>query len=312
MNVVKDGVRLPAPFITLDVDTQGERGAVGLAFDPKFAENGWVYINFTAKTPSVHQRVSRFTADGDVAVPGSEQVIWDFEPVRNNNHVSGATAFGPDGKLYVAQGDNGVQDQAQRLDNQFGKVIRINPDGTIPVDNPFYATATGKNRAIWALGLRNPFSFEFQPVTGRFSINDVGQNAWEEINEGAPGANYGWPVTEGATTDPRFRAPATFPAEFVGTTCSPISARAGSGDSTRRPARAPTSPAGSGGSSTSKSRPAVTSTSWATEDRTASPPSCGSPSPARPPFGNSGHGRLSAGVARAARLTTSPDAGPRR
>ena len=244
VNVVKGGVILPEPFVTLDVDRQGERGAVGLAFDPNFAENGWVYINHTARTPSIHQRISRFTADGDVAVPGSEQIIWDFDPLVNDNHLSGATAFGPDGKLYVAQGDNGVPPQAQSLENLFGKVIRINPDGTIPEDNPFFATAAGHNRAIWALGLRNPFTFEFQPGTGRLYINDVGQTSWEEINEGAAGANYGWPVTEGPTTDPRFRAPVfaypngsgstsqgcaitgstfyspaspTFPAEFLGT-----------------------------------------------------------------------------------------------
>ena len=76
-----------------------------------------------------------------------------------------------------------------------------------PDDNPFYDTATGANRAIWALGLRNPFTFAFQPGTGRMFINDVGQNTWEEINDGIAGSNYGWPDTEGPTTDPRFRAP---------------------------------------------------------------------------------------------------------
>jgi len=205
--IVKDGVRLPAPFVTLDADISGEHGAVGLAFDPNFAENGWVYVNYTARMPLPHQRISRFTAGGDVAVPGSEQIIWEFEALSNPQHVSGATAFGPDGKLYVAHGDNGVAARAQSLDNQFGKIIRINPDGTIPEDNPFFATAAGNNRAIWALGLRNPFTVEFQPGTGRFFINDVGERSWEEINEGAAGANYGWPVTEGPTTDPRFRGP---------------------------------------------------------------------------------------------------------
>ena len=86
-------------------------------------------------------------------------------------------------------------------------MLRINADGTIPTDNPFYNTATGQNRAIWALGLRNPFTFAFQPGTGRMFINDVGQNAWEEINDGIAGSNYGWPTTEGPTTDPRFRSP---------------------------------------------------------------------------------------------------------
>ncbi|HEV7915559.1 MAG TPA: PQQ-dependent sugar dehydrogenase, partial [Albitalea sp.] len=86
---------------------------------------------------------------------------------------------------------------AQSLSTQVGKILRLNPDGSIPTDNPFYARTTGKNRAIWAYGLRNPFTFAVQPGTGRIHINDVGQNTWEEINVGAPGANYGWPGSEG-------------------------------------------------------------------------------------------------------------------
>jgi hypothetical protein len=86
-------------------------------------------------------------------------------------------------------------------------MLRINSDGTIPSDNPFFNTASGANRSIWALGLRNPFTFAFQPGTNRMFINDVGQNAWEEINDGIAGSNYGWPNTEGPTTNPAFRSP---------------------------------------------------------------------------------------------------------
>jgi hypothetical protein len=93
------------------------------------------------------------------------------------------------------------------LTNLLGKILRINSNGTIPTDNPFFNTASGVNRAIWALGLRNPFSFGFQPGTGRMLINDVGEASWEEINDGIAGSNYGWPATEGQTTDPRFRSP---------------------------------------------------------------------------------------------------------
>ena len=96
---------------------------------------------------------------------------------------------------------------AQAMTTLQGKLLRLNPDGSIPDDNPFYHTAHGKYRAIWALGLRNPFTFAVQPGTGRILINDVGQGTWEEINEGVAGANYGWPVTEGPTSDPRFRGP---------------------------------------------------------------------------------------------------------
>jgi glucose/arabinose dehydrogenase len=93
------------------------------------------------------------------------------------------------------------------MNNLLGKMLRINKDGTIPTDNPFYGTATGNNRAIWALGLRNPFTFAFNPGRIEMHINDVGQNTWEEINEGIAGANYGWPTTEGSTTDPGFVSP---------------------------------------------------------------------------------------------------------
>src|SRR5215213_5908560 len=111
--------------------------------------------------------------------------------------MGGAINYGKDGKLYIATGDNETPTNSQQLTNLFGKMLRINKDGTIPTDNPFYATASGKNRAIWALGLRNPFKFAIQPTTGTTFINDVGEDAWEEINRGAAGANYGWPRYEG-------------------------------------------------------------------------------------------------------------------
>jgi hypothetical protein len=104
-------------------------------------------------------------------------------------------------------GENANRDNAQSLGNRLGKILRLNADGTIPTDNPFFGQATGANRAIWALGLRNPFTFAFQPGTGRMFINDVGERTWEEINVGAPGANYGWPTTEGATSNPDFVTP---------------------------------------------------------------------------------------------------------
>jgi hypothetical protein len=122
-------------------------------------------------------------------------------------HQGGAIHFGADGKLYVAVGDHGDHPRSQQLSNQNGKILRLNKDGSIPTDNPFYNVATGKNRAIWALGLRNPYTFAIQPGTGRMLINDVGENSWEEVDEGRAGANYGWPVTEGATSDARFKSP---------------------------------------------------------------------------------------------------------
>src|SRR6185436_11121568 len=155
-----------------------------------------------------HNRVSRFFASGDVALPGSEAVILELNDLSSaTNHNGGALHFGPDGKLYIAVGENANSANAQTLDNLLGKILRLNPDGTIPLDNPFYNTAAGVNRAIWALGLRNPFTFDFQPGTGRMFINDVGQSSWEEINDGIAGSNYGWPATEGYTSTPPYRGP---------------------------------------------------------------------------------------------------------
>ncbi|HKQ52446.1 MAG TPA: PQQ-dependent sugar dehydrogenase, partial [Pyrinomonadaceae bacterium] len=144
---------------------------------------------------------------GDVAVAGSEVNLLEIDDLVAANHNGGALHFGPDGKLYVAVGDNAKGSNSQTLTNRLGKILRVNKDGSIPSDNPFFNTATGQNRVIWALGLRNPFTFSFQPGTGRMFINDVGQNTWEEINDGIAGSNYGWPTTEGPTTDSRFRSP---------------------------------------------------------------------------------------------------------
>jgi glucose/arabinose dehydrogenase len=211
LRVIKNGVLLATPFLSLTVDSSGERGLIGVTLDPNFATNQFVYLQYTVPATSLaaaHNRVSRFTANGDVAV-GSETILFELSPQSAGLHNAGAIHFrpAPDGKLYIAAGDNGTSANAQTLSNLHGKILRINADGTIPADNPFFTTATGGNRAIWALGLRNPFTFAVQPMSGRLFINDVGQDTWEEIDEGPEGANYGWPTTEGPTTDPRFVSP---------------------------------------------------------------------------------------------------------
>ncbi len=206
LRVIKNGVVLPTPFVTLPVNSVSERGLLGVAFDPDYATNRFVYVYYTATTPAIHNRVSRFTADSaneDVAVPGSEFVLLDLENLSAGNHNGGAIHFGPDGKLYIATGENAAISNSQSLANRLGKILRINSDGTIPADNPtsfpnIAGSPTGVNRAIWAVGLRNPFTFSFQPGTGRMHINDVGAGTWEEINVGGAGANYGWPTCEGA------------------------------------------------------------------------------------------------------------------
>src|SRR3954470_14678747 len=208
LRVIKNGALLSTPFVTVAVSSAGERGLLGVAFDPNFATNRFVYIYYTATSPSVHNRISRLTANGDVAVAGSELVLLELDNLSSaTNHNGGALAFGADGKLYAAAGDNANGANAQSLTTVLGKLLRINKDGTIPADNPFYGTTTGRNRAIWALGLRNPFTFAFRPAGAEMFINDVGESTWEEINGGIAGANYGWPETEGVTSDPRFSSP---------------------------------------------------------------------------------------------------------
>jgi glucose/arabinose dehydrogenase len=201
LRVIRDGKLLPQPFVTVPVFTEGERGLLGVTVDPDFPRTPHVYLYYTAVKPFVHNRVSRFTASGDRAASGSETSILDLPQLAKPIHNGGAMHFGPDGHLYIAVGENAVPENAQKLDNPLGKILRIEKDGSIPADNPF------SGRAIWAYGLRNPFSFAFQPGTGRMFINDVGRKDWEEINEGEAGANYGWPVTEGPTTDPAYKAP---------------------------------------------------------------------------------------------------------
>jgi glucose/arabinose dehydrogenase len=211
VRVIRDGQLLPTPFVTLSVDSVNERGLLGIAFDPSFNSNHYVYLYYTVPGSPSHNRISRFTADRDVAAPGSEVPLFDLPPLSTvaTNHNGGAMHFGRDGKLYVAVGDNNrsAAEGSQQLNGLFGKMLRLNRDGTIPADNPFYSQNTGDNRAVWAWGLRNPFTFSVQPGTGRILINDVGQHKWEEIDDGIAGANYGWPITEGVTTDPRFVSP---------------------------------------------------------------------------------------------------------
>lgn len=210
VRIIKNGALLATPFVTIPVTFSGERGLLGVAFDPNFSANQFVYFYYTTSTSPVHNRISRFTANGDVAVSGSETVLVDLDNLSSaTNHNGGAIHFGPDGKLYAGVGENANSANAQTLANRLGKILRYNSDGSIPTDNPFFNTATGANRAIWALGLRNPYTFAFQPGTGRMFINDVGQSTWEEIDDGIPGSNYGWPNCEGACSPPNanFRDP---------------------------------------------------------------------------------------------------------
>jgi glucose/arabinose dehydrogenase len=211
-----DGTLATFLNISTKVDSKGERGLLALTFDPSFSTNRYVYLHYTKKGTSStppHNRVVRVTADanGNKVVAGSEKLIFRLNNQSAANQfpqfMGGAIDFGKDGKLYVATGDNDTPTKAQQLTNLFGKMLRINKSGTIPTNNPFYTAASGNNRAIWALGLRNPFKFAIQPGTGTIFINDVGENTWEEINRGASGANFGWNLYEGPETDPQYVDP---------------------------------------------------------------------------------------------------------
>jgi len=203
LRVIKNDTLLTPPFLTVTTDSSGERGLLGVTFDPDFANNQWVYIYHTVPGSPPHNRVSRFTAAGDVAAAGSQTIILELNNLSSaQNHNGGALHFGADGKLYIAVGENANSANSQTLATLLGKILRIDAGGTIPTDNPFFNVATGVNRAIWALGLRNPFTFGVQPGTGRIFINDVGEGTWEEINDGVAGANYGWPNCEGACNPP--------------------------------------------------------------------------------------------------------------
>lgn len=198
-----------APFLDIHsrVGDQGnEQGLLGLAFHPAYEENGSFYVNYTDNNgDTVIARYQVSAADPNRAEPDSEIVLLRI-PQPYSNHNGGHLAFGPDGLLYIATGDGGsAGDPLGNAQNPFtllGKILRISVDGApyiIPPDNPFLSG--GGLGEIWLYGLRNPWRFSFDRLTGDLYIADVGQNAWEEINvweAGAPGgANFGWDYFEG-------------------------------------------------------------------------------------------------------------------
>ncbi len=198
IRVIENGDLLPQPLIQIQADTtQGERGLLGLALDPDFAANGWLYAFYTTGEP--RSRVGRFTVVGSAASPASEFLVWQNPDLCAVFHQGGGIRFGPDGNLYIGTGDQFFTPNAQILFTQHGKILRLTPTGAIPPDNPFAGIA-GAEAAIWAYGLRNPFRFSFDSLTGQMWIGDVGGNtptSWEEIDAGVAGANYGWPIQEG-------------------------------------------------------------------------------------------------------------------
>lgn len=213
LRLVKDGRLIEPPAITLPTDSTWERGVLAVALAPDFPQPPHVFVHWTVAQPWPHFRLSRFTLTGDTLDPGSEQILFEGDnqnEIRANvpaGHQGGGLAIGPDGCLYAAVGEMTTQQPAQRLDSLLGKIIRLRIDGSIPEDNPFFTKTSGKNRAIWALGMRNPWSLAFHPTSGRLFANDIGQASYEEVNEIVAGANYGWPEAEGRVEMPKFRDP---------------------------------------------------------------------------------------------------------
>ena len=132
-----------------------------------------MYLYYTVPLAG-HNRLSRVQALGNFALPGSEEVLLELDPMAGTIHNAGAMAFGADGKLYLAVGEGADGAKAPKLTSLLGKILRLNPDGTVPADNPFYDQTTGIYRAIYATGLRNPFSMAIQPGTDRIFVCDVG------------------------------------------------------------------------------------------------------------------------------------------
>jgi glucose/arabinose dehydrogenase/PKD repeat protein len=226
LRVYQGGALLATPALSLSPCSDSERGLLGVAVHPQFAQNNFIYLYYTANIAGVgcKNRVSRFTLPpSNIISPASEVVMIDRIHSTAGNHNGGDLKFGRDGFLYVSVGDGGcdyagdsgcagANDAARDRHVLIGKILRITPDGQIPAGNPFQGAGTARcNTAgsttagticqeTFAWGLRNPFRMAFDPNAAgtRFFINDVGQNAWEEIDLGQSGVDYGWNCREGA------------------------------------------------------------------------------------------------------------------
>jgi glucose/arabinose dehydrogenase len=208
VRILQGGRYLPRPFLDVRrlVSGGGEQGLLGLAFHPRFARNGRVFVNYTDRAGDTRVVEYRARADRRAVVPSSARTILRIaQPYSNHN--GGMVAFGPDGALYVATGDGGgagdPEGNGQDLGSLLGKILRLDVDAgrpyAIPAGNPFRRTA-GARPEIWHYGLRNPWRFSFDRGTGDLWMGDVGQNAVEEVNRapaGRGGLNFGWNAWEG-------------------------------------------------------------------------------------------------------------------
>jgi Ca2+-binding RTX toxin-like protein len=206
------------------LDDASERGLLSMAFAPDFASSGLFYVYYT-REPDGYIQVAEMHASGNAADPGSLRPVISIPHSDNANHNGGQLQFGPDGYLYFATGDGGggddPNDNAQNLEVRLGKLLRIDPRRTgsaayaTPASNPFVGVPRAKPE-IWSYGLRNPYRFSFDRLTGALTIGDVGQGAREEVDYVAgPGAgrglNFGWDCLEGTQSHPLTNAPCAGP-----------------------------------------------------------------------------------------------------
>ena len=211
IRVLRNDALVPTPFldISTSVSNGSEQGLLGLAFHPRYADNGLFVVNYTNTAGDTRVSTFRVSADPDRADAGSEVVILAVDQPFSN-HNGGMVAFGPDGKLYIGMGDGGSggdpQNNGQSRNTLLGKILRLDVSATgqvsVPFDNPFVGQS-GIRPEIWSYGLRNPWRFSFDRSTGDLYVGDVGQNAREEIDVATDaaqfgrGRNYGWSIMEG-------------------------------------------------------------------------------------------------------------------
>lgn len=173
LRIIQDGQLLPTPSLSISVTTDAEAGLLGLALDPNFSQNGFLYLFYSTATGSLNfsgtptNRVSRFAMDPqnpNLILPGSEVILLDQIPLQPNNpfHNAGCLRIGLDDALYISVGDTTQASFPQDLASLGGKILHINLDGTVPADNPFVGTPNARPE-VWAYGLRNPWRFSFDP-----------------------------------------------------------------------------------------------------------------------------------------------------